>query len=69
MADVDEVVAKLESVAEELADLALTSLRTAIDRGETGRPAEERMFTRARSAVVRAIGILEGAPSADEHAD
>jgi hypothetical protein len=59
MADLDDVIARLESVAEELADLALESLRAAVDRGETGRPADERALTRARAAVERAVGILQ----------
>jgi hypothetical protein len=59
MADLDDVVARLEAAAEELADLALDALRGAVDRGDTARPADERALTRARAAVERAIGILQ----------
>jgi hypothetical protein len=62
VADLEDVIARLETAADDLADLAIRALRSAIDRGDTGRPADERAITRARSGVVRAIGILRGAP-------
>lgn len=64
-ADLDDIRSRLAAIAEELADGALDVLRDAVERGETGRPAEERRLTRARAAVERAIGILSDAPSDD----
>ena len=58
--DVDDVRARLESIAEELADLALERLRRALD-GDAG-PDEERRLTRARRAVEKAAAILAERP-------
>ena len=58
MTDLADITIRLQTIAEELADRALDVLREAVDRGETGRPDEERRLTRARAAVERAIGIL-----------
>jgi hypothetical protein len=54
----DEIRARLEQIAEELADLALVRLRESIDAGGTELPVDERRLTRARRAVEKAIGIL-----------
>ncbi len=62
MADVDDIAARLESISEELADLALDALREAVDRGDTGRPDRERTLSRARASVDRAAAILRGSP-------
>ena len=56
MADRDELRARLEAVAEELADLAIDVLRQAV-AGDAD-PAEERRLTRARRAVERAVHLL-----------
>jgi hypothetical protein len=58
MADIDDVRERLAAIAEELADLALDSLRAAVDAGATTRPDLERRLTRARTAVEKAVGIL-----------
>lgn len=65
MADLDELTDRLRAVADELADAALVVLREAVERGETGRPAEERRLTRARAAVERAVAILDGGDRGD----
>jgi ABC-type phosphate/phosphonate transport system ATPase subunit len=65
MSDLDDIRARLETIADELAEKALDVLREAVEKGETGRPAEERRLTRARAAVERAMGILADAPSDD----
>jgi hypothetical protein len=57
-ADVEAIRERLEAIAEELADLALASLRAAIDEGRTDRADEERRLTRARRAVEKAAAIL-----------
>jgi hypothetical protein len=54
----DDIRARLETIAEELADLALVRLRGAIDGGGTEAAADERRLTRARRAVEKAIVLL-----------
>jgi hypothetical protein len=64
---IDDLRARLEGIAEELADLALDQLRQAVDAGpdeRAARTAEERRLTRARRAVEKAAAILGGAPAA-----
>lgn len=61
----DEIRMRLESIAEDLADLALARLRDSLDaEGEAGRGAEaavdERRLTRARRAVEKAAHLLSG---------
>ena len=65
MSDLDDIRARLEGIAEELAEKALDVLRDAVEKGETGRPPEERRLTRARAAVERAVGILGDGRSDD----
>jgi hypothetical protein len=55
--DVEQVRDRLESIAEELADLAIDRLRAAVD-GDGGAAAEERRITRARRAVEKAANLL-----------
>lgn len=54
-----EVRARLEGIAEELADLSLEALGRAGD-GDAGGLEDERRVSRARRAVVRAIAALDG---------
>ncbi len=54
----DEIRGRLESIAEELADLAIIRLRESIDAGGTELPVDERRLTRARRAVEKAVAIL-----------
>lgn len=54
----DDIRARLEAIAEELADLALVRLRESIDAGGTELPVDERRLTRARRAVEKAAAIL-----------
>ena len=58
MADLDDIRSRLEAIAEELAELAMQSLRDAIDVGQRARPPEERRLTQARRSVERAAAIL-----------
>ncbi len=53
-----EIRARLEAIAEELADLALIRLRESIDAGGTELPLDERRMTRARRAVEKAVAVL-----------
>jgi hypothetical protein len=54
----DEIRTRLESISEELADLAMARLRESIDVGGDELPVDERRLSRARRAVEKAIGIL-----------
>lgn len=54
----DEIRARLESIAEELADLAMVRLRESIDAGGHELPVDEKRLTRARRAVEKAINLL-----------
>jgi len=54
----DDIRARLETIAEELADLAIARLRESIDAGGTELPVDERRLTRARRAVQKAADIL-----------
>jgi len=57
--DLESIRARLESISEELADLALDRLREAV-AGDAGAPAAERRLTRARRAVDKAAALLAG---------
>ncbi len=54
----DAIRARLEAIAEELADLAIARLRESIDAGGHELPVDERRLTRARRAVEKAAAIL-----------
>jgi predicted ABC-type ATPase len=54
----EEIRGRLESIAEELADLAIARLRESIDAGGHELPVDERRLTRARRAVEKAVTIL-----------
>lgn len=49
---------RLESIAEELAELGLVRLRESIDAGGAELPADERRLARARRAVIKAASVL-----------
>src|SRR5689334_14661204 len=55
----DEIRSRLQTISEELADLAIARLRDSIDAGGSELPVDERRLTRARRAVEKAIGILQ----------
>ncbi|MBK5222343.1 MAG: hypothetical protein JJE52_05625 [Acidimicrobiia bacterium] len=54
----DEIRSRLETISEELADLAIVRLRESIDAGGTELPVDEKRLTRARRAVDKAAHIL-----------
>lgn len=54
----DDIRGRLETISEELADLALVRLRESIDAGGGELPVDERRLSRARRAVEKAIAIL-----------
>lgn len=55
----EEIRSRLESISEELADLAISRLRDSIDAGGTELPVDEKRLTRARRAVEKAMHLLE----------
>ncbi|MEM9465339.1 MAG: hypothetical protein AAGA90_08185 [Actinomycetota bacterium] len=55
----DEIKGRLETIAEDLADLAIVRLRESIDAGGHEYPVDEKRLTRARRAVEKAIHLLE----------
>ncbi len=57
-ADVEAVRARLESVAEELADMAMDRLRASVAAGADKTSPEERLITRARRSVEKAVVLL-----------
>ncbi len=61
----DDVRARLEGIAEELADLALERLRESVDAGGSDLPVDERRLTRARRAVEKAVAILREGDDGD----
>jgi hypothetical protein len=57
----DELAEQLDSIAEQLADLALDRLRTALeDDGAEAAAAEERRLTKARRRIGEAAELLRG---------
>lgn len=61
MSGFDDLADRLDAIADELADLALDRLRTALeDEGKEAAAAEERKLTRARRRITEAATILRG---------
>lgn len=54
----EDIRGRLESIAEELADLAIERLRESIDAGGHELPVDEKRLTRARRAVEKAVNLL-----------
>ncbi len=57
---------RLAAIAEEIADLALESLRDSIEAGETRLSDEEKRLTRARRSVEKAAYLLRADPPSPE---
>ena len=64
MADVSDIIRRLEGISEELTELSIDRLRQALVSGEpdTDAVAEEKRLNRARRAVEKAAGVLAGMP-------
>lgn len=58
-ADLDDIRARLDTISEELADLAIARLRDSIDAGGTELPVDEKRITRARRAIEKARHLLD----------
>ena len=65
MRDADAIVERLQSIEEDLRDLAYERLRVAAEDGNASAAADERRVLQARRAVERAINALSGGPSDD----
>jgi hypothetical protein len=61
----DDIRKRLESISEELADLAMERLRESIDAGGVELPIDERRLTRARRAIDKAVALLQEPDDAD----
>ncbi len=55
----EDIRSRLEGIAEELADLAITRLQESIDAGGHELPVDEKRLTRARRAVEKAMFLLQ----------
>lgn len=60
MRDVDDIVQSLQSIEEQLRDLAYDRLRVAAEDGDSEAVADERKVQQARRAVEKAIRALDG---------
>ncbi len=58
----EDLRSRLDAIAEELADLGRAKLVEALDTGEATPEAEERRFSRARRAVLKAAALLGEGP-------
>ena len=55
---INDMISRLGSISEELADKALDALKSAHREGAVKRPETERQLTTARRAIEKAIGVL-----------
>ena len=55
---INDMISRLESISEELADKAIDALKSAHREGAVKRPETERQLTTARRAIEKAIGVL-----------
>ena len=60
MSDIRALADRLESIVEELDEIAFDRLRLAAAEGQRTRPDDDRELTRARRAVEKAVAVLRG---------
>ena len=60
MSDIRALADRLESIVEELDEIAFDRLRLAAAEGQRTRPDEDRELTKARRAVEKAVAVLRG---------
>jgi hypothetical protein len=58
MGEYTDFVARLESIAADLDELAFDRLREAVADGEVTRPADDKKLMQARRAIEKAAGVL-----------
>ncbi len=63
---IDDIQQRLDNIAEELSELLIDALRTAVEEGAGTRPPEEKTYTQARRAVEKAARLLNPQPAADD---
>lgn len=64
----DDLAERLESIGDELADLAIDELRDALRSGK-GKPPSEKRLTQARRAIEKAVHLLRTADGAEANDD
>jgi hypothetical protein len=69
MRDAEHIVERLQSIEEELRDLAYERLRAASEDGDADALADEKKVLQARRAIERAIIALSGVPLGGDQAD
>jgi hypothetical protein len=62
----EELRARLDGIAEELADIGLAKLKEAVGEDHPEAAAEERRLARARRSVMKASALLTGASAEDD---
>jgi hypothetical protein len=58
MSEIESLAGRLESIVDELDELAFDRLRLAVAEGSTTRPAADKALTQARRAVEKAVHAL-----------
>jgi exonuclease VII small subunit len=58
MEQLEDIISRLETIAEELNDYSMRILSDAIEAGETSRPPLEKQVSQARRAVEKALQHL-----------
>jgi len=62
----EDLRARLDDIAEELAEIGLSKLREAVESGSPEPAAAERRLGRARRAVLKAAALLDEAGDGDD---
>jgi hypothetical protein len=66
---VADIRSRLESIAEELTDISVDVLRSAVESGDRTRPEVDKRLGQARRAVEKAIRVLEERQPASDDID
>ena len=66
MSDIRALADRLESIVEELDEIAFDRLRLAAAEGQRSRPDDDRELTKARRAVEKAVAVLRGIDGSDD---
>lgn len=67
--ELEDVRQALQNVIDQLDDIALRELRSAVARKETKRPDIERRITRARNGLLRVLPLLRADEVPEEDVD
>jgi len=66
VSDIRGLADRLESIVEELDEIAFDRLRLAAADGQRTRPDDDRELTKARRAVEKAVAVLRGIDGSDD---